>query len=107
MIAPQVGDRVRVERDEVRYPSRGTWPQFQGKTGTVVEVNRDRKSPSLTEYGVVFGKVSARGDGRGRFNHGSAVTWFKTYEVAAVSTRGGPVRRADSATLVPKWVGAR
>lgn len=48
-----VGDRVRIERDETRHPSRGTWPWFRGKTGTVVEINRDRKRPHLTEYGVV------------------------------------------------------
>jgi len=52
-----VGDQVRVERAETRYPSKGTWPRFRGRTGTVVEINRDRKRPHLIEYGVVFGKV--------------------------------------------------
>jgi ribosomal protein L21E len=47
-----LGDRVRIERDEIRYPSKGTWPQFRGRTGTVVEVNAD-------EYGVVFAKRCA------------------------------------------------
>lgn len=29
-----IGDRVRIERNETRYPSKGTWPQFRGRTGT-------------------------------------------------------------------------
>jgi hypothetical protein len=88
---PTVGDRVRIERDETRYPSKGTWPQFRGRVGTVVEVNADRKCPHLTEYGVVFGKVSARSDGRGAFNHQDIVTWFKDYEMVRVA----PERHAD------------
>jgi hypothetical protein len=88
---PTVGDRVRIERDESRYPSKGTWPQFRGRTGTIVEINVDRKRPHLTEYGVVFGKVSARTDGRGAFNHQDIVTWFKDYEMVRVA----PERHAD------------
>lgn len=72
-----VGDRARIERDETRYPSRGTWPWFRGKTGTVVEINRDRKRPHLTEYGVVFGA------GRALYRHG--VTWFKPYELSTLA----------------------
>ena len=63
----RVGSRVRVERDETLYPSRGTWPQFRGKTGTVVEVNRAGRGP--TEYGVGFGKATR------------ASAWFKAYEL--------------------------
>ncbi len=74
-----VGARVRVERDETRYPSRGTWPWFRGRTGTVVEINVDGKRPHLTEYGVIFGATRRRPDGS---LHGAgAVTWFKGYEV--------------------------
>jgi len=36
---PRVGDRVRIERDETRYPPRGTWPRFRGRRGTVVATN--------------------------------------------------------------------
>ena len=72
---------MRVERDETLYPSRGTWPQFRGKTGTIVEVNTDRKRPHLTEYGVVFSKVTPRTDGHGAFNHGNTPTWFKIHEL--------------------------
>lgn len=88
---PRVGDRVRVERDETRYPSKGTWPQFRCRPGTVVEVNRDRKRPHLTEYGLVFAKVSPRRDRPGKFNHGATVTWFKAHEI----TRLAPERPAE------------
>jgi len=79
---PHVGDRVRVERDETRYPCRGTWPQFRGRTGTVVEVNADRQRPHLTEYGVSFTK-------RDR-----AWAWFKVYELTVIGTTA-PVCHAD------------
>ena len=46
-----VGSRVRCERDEKLYPSKGTWPYYRGKTGTVVEHN-------LGEVGVCFSKVT-------------------------------------------------
>jgi hypothetical protein len=71
-----VGGRVRIERDETRYPSKGTWPQFRGKTGTVVEIN-------LGEIGVVFGKVKPRHDGRGKFIRSGhePITWFQSYEL--------------------------
>lgn len=85
-----VGARVGINRDETRYPSKGTWPQFRGRTGTIVEVNVDRKHPHLTEYGVVFGKVNLRTDGRGAFHWSGnePITWFKAHEIsgeAAVS----------------------
>jgi hypothetical protein len=90
---PVVGDRVRIERDETRYPSKGTWPQFRGRIGTIVEVNVDRKHPHLTEYGVALAKVSARTDGRGAFNwDASSVAWFKVYEIVRVA----PERHAEA-----------
>ncbi len=61
-----VGSRVRIERDEKLYRSRGTWPQFRGKTGTVVSIN-------MGEFGVVFGK--------GRRNP----TWFRAHEIRPIS----------------------
>jgi hypothetical protein len=36
----KVGERVRVERDESRWPSRGSWPKYRGRVGTVVRLNR-------------------------------------------------------------------
>ena len=77
-----VGDRVRIVRDETRYPSKGTWPQFRGRIGTVVTINRDRVRPHLTEYGVALGFVSARADGLSQFSYdASSVVWFKDYEM--------------------------
>jgi hypothetical protein len=79
-----VGDKVVIERDEIRSPSKGTWPEFRGRTGTVVEVNEDRKRPHLTEYGVVFGKVRATPTTFGSVSDGQPV-WFKAYEMADVA----------------------
>jgi len=75
-----VGDRVRIERDETRYPSRGTWPQFRGRTATVVEIN-------LGEYGVIFGSTRERPD-RSSVSaaDGRAVTtWFLARELVHVA----------------------
>lgn len=46
------GTKVIVERDETKYPSRGTWPQFRGKRGIVTCVVRGGGGP--VEYGVAF-----------------------------------------------------
>ena len=86
---PRIGDRVRIERDETVYPSKGTWPQFRGKTGTIVMINRDRERPHLTEYGVVFGAVRQRGNGT---TTGYAPTWFKRHEMSALGSER-PVER--------------
>jgi hypothetical protein len=104
-----VGDRVRIERDEVRYPSQGTWPQFRGKTGTIVEIN-------LGEYGVCFGKVtpaSAKSK-RKLWYDTKAVAWFQPYEVQPVEqgrTRKPPqpgpgVAAASPGVAVPEAVPA-
>lgn len=91
---PTVGDRVRIERDETRYPSKGTWPQFRGRVGTIVEVNADRKRPRLTEYGVVFGATRTLPDGSTRAANGCEVTtWFKIYELRRAT---GPERHAEA-----------
>lgn len=92
-----VGDRVRIDRDEVLYPSRGTWPQFRGRTGTVVEVNADRKRPHLTEYGVVFGEVWPRVNGGLSWN--GPVTWFKLRELQG--TARPAVRHAEQRSPLP------
>lgn len=100
------GDRIRVVRDETRYPSRGTWPQFRGRTGTVVEINRDRHRPHLTEFGVVFGAVHPRSDGRGAFtwSGNEPITWFKGYELVSWT---GSERHADSRKTIAKGNGAK
>jgi hypothetical protein len=77
----RVGDRVRIERDETCYPSKGTWPQFRGRTGTVVEINADRKRLHVTEYGVVFAEVWPREDRPGVYRWSGPITWFKDYEI--------------------------
>jgi len=80
MSTPAVGARVRIERDETRFPSRGSWPRFRGKTGTVVETNRD-------EFGVVFGKVWPREDRPGvlRWSGQEPITWFRAHEIKQVA----------------------
>jgi hypothetical protein len=78
-----VGSRVRIERDETRYPSKGTWPQFRGKTGTIVEIN-------LGEYGVAIGKTLPASGKRGGSMKGGAVTWFQPYEFRVISRTPAP-----------------
>jgi hypothetical protein len=74
-----VGDRVRIERDETRYPPKGTWPQFRDKTGTIVEIN-------LGEYGVSFGKVWPRPDRPGVYRWSDAsLTWFQPHELRVMA----------------------
>jgi hypothetical protein len=97
---PHVGDSVRIERDESRYPSKGTWPQVDGRTGTVVEINRDREHPERTEWGVAFGTVTRRTDGRGAFNNTGVVTWFKSYELVLIR-REAAESQAERAGATP------
>ena len=85
------GARVRIDRDETLHPARGTWPQFRGRIGTVVEVNHDRTRPGRTEYGVVFGKVRYRSDRPGSVSAASGrepTTWFKAYELTPMGGAG-------------------
>ncbi|MCW2546789.1 MAG: 38, gp56 [Mycobacterium sp.] len=76
----EVGTRVRIDRDETTYPAKGTWPQFRGKTGTVVEINDDK-------YGVVFGKVKERVNRPGTYQWSGdeSQTWFKRYEIRVLA----------------------
>jgi ribosomal protein L21E len=69
---PRVGDRVRIERNEATHPTRGTWRQWRGRTGTVVAINSDRR-PIATEYGVAFG-TGQRTD-----------AWFLRHELAVLA----------------------
>jgi hypothetical protein len=82
----KVGSHVLIERDEELYPSKGSWPQFRGRRGTVVSVNADHALPHLTEYGVSFGWVAPRADGRGAVSYTPRdVVWFKDYELEEIS----------------------
>jgi hypothetical protein len=78
-----VGTPVRIERDETRYPPKGTWPRFRHKTGTIVEIN-------LGEYGVAIGKTLPASGKRGGSMKGGAVTWFQPYEVRVISRTPAP-----------------
>ena len=77
---------MRVERDETIYPSKGTWPKFRGKTGTIVEVN-------LGEYGVVFTKVR-KPRSNGSIAMAEAV-WFQPHEVRVLAEHQPPQRRRE------------
>jgi len=86
-----VGTQVRIERDETRYPSKGTWPSFRGKTGTIVEIN-------LGEYGVAFGKVTPRKSRPSSFDWKSDdVAWFQPHEVTRVARAQQPCSAAVTA----------
>ena len=56
------GTAVTVERDEAKYPIRGSWRWLRGKTGRFVVRNGD-------EYGVSFSKDD------------TVDAWFKRYEL--------------------------
>jgi hypothetical protein len=90
----KIGDKVVIERDETRYPSKGTWPIFRGKTGTVVQINKDRKRPHLTEYAVTFGKVRKPNE-HGTIPVGPDTYWFKAHEMRNIGP-GRPVGRPKS-----------
>jgi hypothetical protein len=82
---PRVGDLVRVERDETLYPSKGTWPQFRGRSGVVVE-------ESHGEYGVALGRVRPiDGTTRTRGPSGNAVTWFQPWESTTIAFPGSQI----------------
>lgn len=68
------GDRVRIERDETRFPAKGTWREYRGKIGTVVEVNRSCPTTSEPEIGVAFGATPR------------TEAWFLPHAVKRIST---------------------
>lgn len=77
----RVGDRVRIERDETRWPSQGSWPQYRGRVGTIVKIN-----PGVGEYGVVFGPKRRASlltpSGKPQGYH--RVSWFLSHELVAL-----------------------
>lgn len=58
----KIGTKVVVERDESKYPSRGTWPRFRGKKGVVT--------------GTAHGEIGVSFDGGP-----VADAWFQRYEL--------------------------
>jgi hypothetical protein len=75
---PAVGTIVRVERDETRYPPKGTWARYRGRVGRVVTIHREH-FPSGRVY-VEIGVCWALNDHR----HGQADSWFLPTEVVVV-----------------------
>lgn len=61
-----IGDRVKIERDEKLRPVRGAWRQYRNKYGTLMEINKNGKGP--WEYGVAV-------------DNDPVTAWFKKYEV--------------------------
>jgi len=43
----RIGTKVRIQRDEKKYPPKGTWKRFRGRNGTVT-------CTALGEIGVSF-----------------------------------------------------
>jgi hypothetical protein len=72
----EIGSTVLIERDEKRYPSRGSWPRYSDRLGTVVTINN-----LDAEYGVAFGNIRTRPDGS---IHGNEVSWFRLHELTRV-----------------------
>jgi len=69
------GTRVHVWRDETRFPSKGTWPGYRGRIGTVVSIMGSRTgSRTGREYGVAFS--------RGKQPKMDA--WFQPYELVQI-----------------------
>jgi len=76
----RVGDRVRIERDETRWRSRGSWPRYRGRVGTVVRINR-----AAGEIGVSWRRrpedaVAGRTD---------ADSWFLRHEATVIDVVAG------------------
>lgn len=82
-----IGDRVRIERDETGYPPRGTWREYRGRIGTVVEINDAGRGPA--EHAVVFGAVHQHSVNGSLYGSGGSVakTWFLPHELAAAGVR--------------------
>ncbi|KRD08622.1 hypothetical protein ASE48_08655 [Mycobacterium sp. Root265] len=59
----KAGTKVLIQRDEKKYPARGTWKQFRGKKGVITCINTD-------EFGVSFAPGGGNTD-----------AYFKGYEL--------------------------
>lgn len=74
----KVGDTVRIERDEKKYPSIGSWPKYRKKPGIVVILNEEDEEVGV-EVGAVLPRI--RSDERGlQYSH-EQVAWFKPHEL--------------------------
>jgi len=60
----RVGAIVRIERDQTRWPSKGSWSKYRGRSATIVSVNvetldagpgtKPRNVPFHVEYGIAW-----------------------------------------------------
>lgn len=84
-----VGDHIKVQRDEKLFPSRGTWSRYRGKTGYICVINEGGGKDDTDEYGVVltihrpaWRKEPDRGH---ELSYDSdAVLWFAPHELVLV-----------------------
>lgn len=83
----KIGTRVKIERDEQKYPPTGTWHWFSGRSGTVVQVNR--AGGGSTEYGVCFGAVTLAEESGNRTLdwESDQVVWFLRHEMRPLRTQ--------------------
>ena len=86
----EVGDHVRIERDEVKYPSKGTWPRHRGLTGYVCVINTGGGPKVDGEWTDEFGVVLTTTRPAWRKEEGrehelaydsDAIKWFRDYEM--------------------------
>lgn len=76
----KIGTRITVTRDETRWPSRGSWPRWRGRTGTVV--SGTSLEGSACEYGVVFGAVAQHPDGKPHACGSDSPVYFLRHELS-------------------------
>jgi hypothetical protein len=88
----RVGQVVRVERDETRYPSRGTWPRYRGRVGTVIRINTADRKIGVTFEAVDPARVADPAQRRGIVN----LSWFGPHELVHLESR--PVRPGSTRT---------
>ena len=77
-----VGDHIRVERDEKKYPSRGTWRRYSGKTGYICIVDESSYGVVLTVTRPPWRKDSGR---EHELSYDSdAILWFRPHELVVL-----------------------
>lgn len=69
----QLGTIVLIDRDEKLYPSKGSWPRYRGRLGTIVAINKRDK-----EYGVSWSTNVTN------IRKENTASWFLAHELRAV-----------------------
>lgn len=89
----KVGDHVRIERDEVLHPSKGTWPRHRGQTGFICVINKGGGAFINDEWTDEFGVVLTTTRPRWRQDEGhegelsydsDAIKWFRDFEMRVI-----------------------